>query len=410
MTISRLLLLTLQFCFVASFGNNNIKTYEVNFPCGSSFISEAIIVQASKIYNEIPELQFAKISVKGSNEEEYSDKVNQVLAKERTAGLIKFYVNAGCNSNDLKVSYGILPQLLIFKPKSKLVSTSILNESFLKDEKQNFEIEASGNGVIKSKNNCIYIFEEKSFESVSGTAVNQGKIKIELVEIKNLSDILLSGILGDLNGLTLSPQLFYKIDAYYKGVKLQLKDYASIQIYLPMQSAERVLDLYQGKLNEDLILWSLNEEGAVYKKELGTEELNTIQNQIGVTLSSDFNSVTPMLYVKTALLDWGMVAYRYKKNDKSFVNIKLNSSEDFSLYLSHENSGIILPIYKNLSYINKYQVEADSKLAGYKIIAIPNNSTDHQYADYSIAGLGENITLELLDCSAGSLKQCLIQK
>lgn len=410
MTISRLFLITLQFCFVASFGNNNVKTYEVKFPCGSSFISEAIIVQASKIYNEIPELQFAKISVKGTNEEDYSDKVNQVLAKERTAGLIKFYVNAGCNSNDLKISYGILPQLLIFKPKSKLVSTSILNESYLNDEKQNFEIEASETGVVKSKNNCIYIFEGKSFESVSGTAINQGKIKIELVEIKNLSDILLSGILGDLKGLTLSPQLFYNIEAYYKGVKLQLKDYSSIEIYLPLQTTESVLDLYQGKLDEDMVLWSLNEERAVYKKELSTKELSSIQHQIVSSSDKNMNSTTSMLYVKTTLLDWGMVAFRYKKNDKSFVNIKLNSNEDFSLYLSNENSGVVLPIYKNLSYINKYQAEGVSNLAGYKIIAIPNSPTVNQYADFSIKDLSENITLELLDCSVGNVEQCLFQK
>ena len=196
-------------CFCCQ-ANNNVRLYEVVFPSGSSFISEEVKRQAITVYNTIPEEQFATVKVSGSDEDDFVKSVLFNLARKRTNNLNSFFTAAGCSPSNVKISYALFPQLLIFKPKGKLQSSSKLKVNSLVDYRENHAIDAARRSAIETNKKTILVFEQGSFETMEGYPIRKGVVSITVVEVSGADEIVKTGVLGDVKRKGVAGISFFK--------------------------------------------------------------------------------------------------------------------------------------------------------------------------------------------------------
>lgn len=401
MTILKLPFVALVFSCFTVFSNNNVKSYEIKFPNGSSFVSEMVKKQAAKIYNQIPELQYAKITVKGESENDYSSSVVFNLARVRTKNLVAFYQAVGLEQKNVRISYGKRPQLLVFKPESELLSTAFLNEKEVAKHTEVFTVKADEPAVLESKNHSFYVFEPNCFETESGTSVSKGTLEIKVTEVKEVQEIVNTGVMGEVKEAAISPKLYFKVEAVYRGVALRLKKNAKYEVYVSTDSSTAKCDLFQGKEKEKIIAWQRIKQEGFYKKELQEEEYQSIAKR------KLLDSVQSLYYLKTNYLSWTMLAVSFQPSARKTVNVKLKSSDEFAIYLYNKRLSILIPAYQNLSYINRYEFHDVPFAEDCQIVALPHQANSKQFVDQKIEVLSSQLVLETKECSLGKVSECI---
>ncbi len=383
-----------------------MRLYEVVFPSGSTFITDEVKRQAISVYNAIPEEQFATVKVSGNEEGDFGKSILFNLARQRTNNLNSFFTAAGCSPSNVKISYALCPQLLIFKPKGKLQTSSKLKVNILTDYRENHFIDAEKRSAIETNKKSVLVFEQGSFETMEGYPIRKGMISITIVEISDADEIIKTGVLGNVKREGVAGVSFFKINATKEGKKLRLRKGVLYEVNRRSEEVFSNLFIGVGYLEDDILTWSPRMKHRVFRRMLTPEEHEFLlgANPGDYSLKDD----TPYMSCAFSSLDWVAVFSEKQEPYSHDLKIKLKSRTDFAIYLKVDSSNLLLPAYKNSSYFNRYEFKSVPSGLHYKIVGIPENELVSEYIYVELVGSNSTFeTLETIPCDQASVFGCI---
>lgn len=192
---------------------------------------------------------------------------------------------------------------------SQNVSSTELKDFFttnLKDQEQNFIIDADNPPLITGENGSTIEFFANSFMDASGNIVN-GDIDITLVEIMDKSDMVLAnkatlayGINSDLAPLVSGGEL--KVTAKQNGNVLKLRPGYPYKMTVPAPNGTTPdMSLFYGINTNDTLIWDLADSTSFLSQLNGTAYTGYIDSLNWINCDYFYNNPNPQTFVEVDL-------------------------------------------------------------------------------------------------------------
>lgn len=378
--------------------NNNIKIQEVEFPTGVTKLSQEVMEQASDIYNQLPEKNFAKIRIKGKGEENWSRFDIIQLAKKRSRAIIDFFAGIGCKEKNIKVDYNGVPKVILFKPKATYSVSGKIDLSSI--EQQCFTINPTKSEFFTTENGNVFVFDPSTFVDGNGVAI-KSPVDVCLWEFVKKKDIVKGALSsGDEHQVLESASSFY-IQCNSAGKEVGVQNNTSFKIYLKRPQDANGYQTYYGKVDNGNLKWqkdlrsraytSMFDEGLIHEQNMlqqGVTKMKVSKSSETESGSSNESEYEERLFLKSDRVGW--VNCDRIVNVRRPCDLKLTLEgeiDEFNVRLVFEKRNVVVPGLASSNFTNEYKFSrVPSGEAGY-VLAYKKTNGGYQVA-YSQVTLG----------------------
>jgi hypothetical protein len=395
-------------CLIGSlslFSNSHTKQYEVLFPSGSSFISTNIQEQVVKIYNQIPELQYSRIKCKGLDDALQSNVDIHILARSRAKNIQEIFLLFGMAKKHVKMSFGTVPMLLVFKPRARLLTSSMVTEELSK-HKASHTVQADKKSYLVSSHNHLYVFAAHSFETENGVVVKNGTIDIALTELCTNDHVVKCGVAGKQN---IAPQefgMYFNIEATQSGKKLNLRIGYIYKVLVNATVVAYDMSPYKGSVIDEVMVWRKNRGAKIHKKFLSKEEVRGGKKTMNMKLIGVKEGYKTELILNT--LGWNKCSKIHVHEESNKVLMSLVFSAKHAVYLISNKSKMIIPAFENLNFKDLYEFPEVPKNESFQLVAIPINTKIQTYVyESDINASVKYSNPQISSCAGNSSYNCI---
>ncbi len=333
------------------FSNNGIYTQQIEFPTGTTQLTNLVIKQASDIYNKLYEKNFTKIRITGDGEENWSRYDVIQLAKKRSRSIRDFFIGIGCKSKNVKIDYNGIPKIILFKPKAEFSVSGKIDLTSI--EQQCFVITGNNKQHFKTKYGNVFVFEPQTFVDEIGLSP-KGDISLCLWEFANKKDFIKGALSSGGKSEVLETASTFYIQVYSGDKKLGISNHRKFQVYIKRPRDGANYKPYYGNVRKGNIEWTLGsksnactsmfDEGEIYK-----DNEKVKNNQYEKTELEEY------LLLKYKQIGWVNCDRVVNVRNPSVLKLVLyNTREEFTTRLVLKKRNVIVPGMLNSNYTNQY--------------------------------------------------------
>jgi hypothetical protein len=342
------------------FSNNGIRIQEIKFRTGTTKLTHHVIKQASDIYNNLHEKNFAKIKITGEDEENWSRYDIIQLAKKRSRSIRDFFIGIGCKSNNIKVDYNGVPKVILFKPKAQFSISGKIDLTSI--EQQCFTVVGNQKKILKTKYGNVFVFEPNSFVDDLGIAI-KSDISLCLWEFANKKDFIKGALSSGGKDEVLETASTFYIQSYSGDKELEIGDNKSFKVYIKRPEDGSNYKAYYGDVRNGNVEWKADsrsfaytamfDEGEIYKQNKKKFKLEKNPTKKPISKASETEE---HLLLKCKKIGW--VNCDRTLNIRNPCVLKLVVAEaidEYNTRLVFKKRNVIVPGMANSNYTNQYQ-------------------------------------------------------
>lgn len=380
--------------------NNHTKNYEVVFAMGSVVIDNEVQLQISSVYNELPELNYADIQVKGADEDQFPTEIKYKLGKQRAKNVLSFLLEVGISERNVSLLYNKGASVLLFKPKGKLLLSEVIHPAVIEEKKQQYKFDCRETTTFTSLKNIQYQVENSAFcEGALPSDSRSNEVVLELTEATNSSEIFQMGVQGTSDLKVGSVLVVGHLTAENMEVKKgrKLKPFHKITLAIPCDSVTSGYVVQQGRIEKNQISWVKFKGNAPYVMRTSNSKAETDQ----FTLNAEINDTG---FFRICALPTKGKTYRNLK-------ISANGNDELQLYAYSPQLDVLVPAYQHTGYFNRYEFDALAEDQLWVIIAISKNGDSsyffEQEIDISHLDSSSILNLDMKKCELGTKGDCI---
>jgi len=338
--------------------NNGLQLHKIIFPTGVTKLTQSVMRQASDIYNKLPERNFTRVKVLGKDEKNQTKLVKLKLAKKRAYSIRDFFMGIGCDDSHVKLDLGLMPTVILFKPKANYSISGKINLN--KIEQQCFSIDASKKEFLKTKGGNLFLFQPNSFETSCGVSVSS-KVDICLWEFHKKKDMIVSQLSSGGKDQVLETASTFYIQGFKEDEKIQLKYGKTYKIYLNRNQDAEGFKAYYGEVKDGNVIWMEDKKSYSYisifdEGELQSSNINKDLSKDGLLPEDYYEKSEKKLLLKGRKIGWINCDRIINVEKPSNLDVLIDKvKENFTVRLVLSKKNAILPGLANSNSINHYK-------------------------------------------------------
>ena len=351
--------------------------------------------QVSQIYNEIPELTYAEIQVKGKEEDHFDRSLSYQLTKRRSNALLNYLREIGISVKHLKMMFKTEVSILLFKPKGELFLTERIASKEMDLKTEFAQSLTVSDDVFLSHNACSYqLVKSSTYSAESRFEPSNSRFKVcEALGSKGAADF---GWIGssDLQLFRVLLTTNVKIEKVGEAGERSLRTGEKIRISLPVEKKVGQVLVQKGKLVEGQLHWSTEKNIVVFER-VGAEEGKSPR------------------YLQTELLDTGffrIVELVPAKELVKHINITAKGQGELQVYAYSADLDVVIPAYQHSNYFNRYEFLYLDNSCTWTILTVDLNRSKASYSaqQFEKGSLSNNSVLlvETKECQYSNSKRC----
>jgi len=391
--------------YLALFSNSHTKQYRVLFPSGSSFVSRSVQEQVVKIYNQIPELQYSTITCHGVNEELSNNSILNTLTRERAKNVQDIFLLFGMKRKHVKLSFGTVPVILVFKPKAVFKTSSLVTNELAK-HKESHALMAEKKSYLVSNADYLYVFAAHSFETETGRVIKKGTIDIELTELCTNDQVVKCGVIGKQSEVPNEYGMYFNLVAHHQGQKLKLREGYVYKVLVNNEVVSHTMTAYKGNVIDEVMVWRKNKFAKVHQKYLSKEELREEDK----SKTSKFSSVKQGYKTELVLnnLGWNTCMKTHDTDITEKMMVSLVFEKRHAIYLVSNDSKMVIPGLENLNFKDLYEFPNVPKNESFQIVALPiKHDGQHYVFQNEVKTNVKFLSPEISSCATSSAYNCV---
>lgn len=349
------LLLPLLLVANALFAANHVDYFHLSFAQGRYTVNQNVQTQIAKMFKLMPEQSFTRLHMEGENEGAFLANIKYLLAKRRTEGVAKFLVDAGLKPDYVKVNYANIPNLLVFKEKTKRVVDEIARVADVEKKCACERLNAAvSNTIVTQKGNFISIPPE-AFQSEIGIPITKGFVTFCYNEIDLMESV-------DLGWHHLKDGAIWKdfYDVYFKvdfnDQPLQLRDFSKITInrrYTDTDLNSGYFASQSGSFKNSTWLWENEGEIPFFM----AEQSPVLERYSGNVIRHGSQKSDDASYRIFELnsLGYNRVRYHFSELSSSEKDVMYNTPDKTLVIRAiYPENEIVLPVYRDNNFNNLF--------------------------------------------------------
>lgn len=385
--------------------NSHTKQHEIIFPEGSSFVTEEVHQQLVAVYNQIPELQFSTIICKDNQGEVRIH--HHTLARQRAVSVQEIFFSFGMSKKHVKITYGNVPVVLVFKPKAIYETSSYVTNEVVQ-HKRLHHLKANKKSYLLSDQNHLFVFVPYSFETSDGTVVKKGDIDVELTELSSNEDVIKCGVTGD-NSLHVKEYgLYFHVAAFQNGKQLHLRPGYVYKVFVDSSEVKSDMESFKGKVIDEVMVWRPDKQAKLRYKYLSIGELKRPKdNAIKNTFLSHVNEGMKTEWILGSM-GWNKCEKKLDIQKTNKVLVSIDTEDQYGLYLASNQGNVIIPASENLNFKNLFEFTYVPQNQSFQLIIVPidQDLTMYYYND-SIDSNMKYKSVDLVRCHENTAYNCV---